>query len=67
MLDSKVRMPVLLKCLSLIVCIRPLEPAHKFVVSNLIVPSLNVPINGPQRLISLHVYLNPVVLDSLGE
>jgi hypothetical protein len=66
-LTAKIRVLVLRKCLRLTVCICPPEPTHKSVVPNLIAPSLNIPINGLQRLISLHVYLNLVVLDSLRE
>jgi hypothetical protein len=64
-LDSKIRKPVVLKCLSLTVRILPFEPAHESILPNLITPSLNILINGLGHLNNIHVYLQTVVFNGL--
>jgi hypothetical protein len=56
---------VVLKCLSLVVGILLLEKAQKSMLLNLILPSLDILIDGPQLLNNLHVYLQYVLLDYL--
>jgi hypothetical protein len=64
-LDGEVGVPVLQKCLSLTIAILPLEPAHETMLPNLIMPSLNILINGLGLVNNLHVYLQTVLLDGL--
>jgi hypothetical protein len=63
--DGEVGVPMLHKCLSLTVGILPLEPAHETMLSNLIMPSLNILIYSLGLVNNLHVYLQTVILDGL--
>jgi hypothetical protein len=65
LLDGKVYLPLVLKCLSLTVGILPFEDAHESMLPNPIMPSLNINIDGPGLLSNLQVYRQTVVLDSL--
>jgi hypothetical protein len=64
-LDGKIRVFVVLECLSLIVGFLPLEHARESILPNLIMPGLNILINGPWLLNNLHVNHQSVVLDYL--
>jgi hypothetical protein len=64
-LDGKVGLPLVLKCLRLTVGFLPFEEAHESMLLNLIIPSLDVHINGPRLLNNLHVYHEAVFLDGI--
>jgi hypothetical protein len=63
--DSKVGLPLVLKCLRLAIGILPFEEAHKSMLPNLIMPTLDVHIKGPGLLNSLHVYHQAIFLDGI--
>jgi hypothetical protein len=65
LLDGKVCLPLVLKCLSLTVGIFSFEDAHESMLPNPIMPSLNIYIDGPGLLSNFHVYHKNVLLDSL--
>jgi hypothetical protein len=64
-LDSKVRVPLLLECLAPSVEILPFEDACESRLPNLIMPSLNIHIDGFGLLNNIHVYFQIVLLDAL--
>jgi hypothetical protein len=55
-LDNKVHVPLLLECLGLSVGILPFEDASESKLPNLIMPSLNIPIDGLGLLNDIRVY-----------
>ena len=63
--DGKVCVPLLLKCLGIIVGILSFEDAWESMLSNLIIPSLNIHIDGLGLLNDIHVYFQIVLLDAL--
>jgi hypothetical protein len=65
LLDGKVCLPLVLKCLNLTVGFLPFEEAHESMLPNLIMSSLNIHINGLGLLSNLHVYRQTVILDDL--
>jgi hypothetical protein len=64
-LDGKVYVPLVLKCLGLTVGILPFEHFHESRLPNLIMPSLNIHIDGPGLLNAIHVNFQTVLLDGL--
>jgi hypothetical protein len=64
-LDGKVRVPLLLESLGLRVGILPFEDACESRLPNLILPSLNIHIDGLGLLNDIHVYFQIVLLDAL--
>jgi hypothetical protein len=64
-LDGKVCVPLLLECLGLSVGILPFEDAWESRLPNLIMPSLNIHIDGLGLLNDIHVYFQIVLLDAL--
>jgi hypothetical protein len=64
-LDGKVPVPLLLECLGLRVGILPFEDACESRLPNLILPSLNIHIDGLGLLNDIHVYFQIVLLDAL--
>jgi hypothetical protein len=65
LLDGKVRVPLLLECFGLSVGILPFEDACESSLPNLIMPSLNIPIDGLGLLNDICVYFQVVHLDAL--
>jgi hypothetical protein len=63
--DGKVGLPLVLKCLRLTVGFLPFEEAHESLLPNLIVPTLDVHINGPGLLNDLHIYQQAIFLDGI--
>jgi hypothetical protein len=64
-LDGKVGLPLVLKCLRLVVGILPFEEAHESMLPNLIMPTLDVHIKGLGLLRDLHVYQQAIFLDGI--
>jgi hypothetical protein len=64
-LDGKVGLPLVLKCVRLTVGILPFEEAHESMLPNLIMPSLDVHINGPRLFNNLHVYHQAIFVDGI--
>jgi hypothetical protein len=64
-LDGKVRVPLVLKCLGLTVGLLPFEDSHESKLPNLIMPSLNIHIDGPRLLNAIHVNFQAIFLDGL--
>ena len=64
-LDSKVGMPLVLKCLRLVVGILPFEEAHESMLPNLIMPTLDVHIKDTRLLRDLHVYQQAIFFDNI--
>jgi hypothetical protein len=63
--NGKVCLPLVLKYLGLTIRILPLEHARESKFPNLIMPSLNIHIDGPGLLNNIHVYIQNVLLDTL--
>jgi hypothetical protein len=64
-LDGKVRVPLFLECLAPSIGILPFEDACESRLPNLIMPSLNIHINGFGLLNDIDVYFQIVLLDAL--
>jgi hypothetical protein len=64
-LDGKVHVPLLLECLGLSIGILPFEDACESRLPNLIMPSLNIHIDGLGPFNDIHVYFQIVLLDTL--
>jgi hypothetical protein len=64
-LDGKVRVPLFLECLALSVGILPFEDACESRLPNLIMPSLNIHIDGFGLLNDIDVYFQIFLLDAL--
>ena len=54
--DGKVGLPLVLKCLRLAIGFLPFEEAYESLFPNMIVPTLDVSINGLGLLNNLYVY-----------
>jgi hypothetical protein len=65
LLDGKVHVPLFLECLGLSVGILLFEDAWESRLPNLIMPSLNIHIDGLGLLNDIHVYFQIVFLDAL--
>ena len=65
LLDGKVHVPPVLKCLGLTVGILPFEHFHESRLSNLTMPSLHIYIDGLGLFNAIYVNFQTVLLDKL--